>query len=760
MPVTVNPVEGDPVQPLAFLGASPEPAVVVDADGHVVYANPNACRLLAYDAEDALVGQPVKAILPDLAMPLTEPAIAEQTAVRRGGWPLPAEVAIIPVVDQAAAILVVRDLTDRKRAATAESRLALVVRSSHEAIIAWTLDGVITDWNPAATELYGHRTEEVIGRRTRELVPAHRQAEEQEILAKIGRGEVIARHHTVRHRADGSPIKVSISVLPITDDSGEIVGGASISRAVTSNELAEAKIVGLLEAAPDAIVAIDASGRIVLANAETTRMLGYPRDELIGQPVEILIPDELRTRHVEFRTRYIDDPVNRPMGIGGQQLMAQRKDGSRFPADISLSSMETDEGLLVAAAIRDATERLAEQAEHDRLKAVAEAERLARRLQQTQRLESLGQLAGGVAHDFNNLLAVIVNYAAFVAEEAGTAAEADPDRWSPVVRDVEQIQRAADRGITLTHQLLAFGRREVARPRLISLNQVIYEVHRMLGRSLGEHVELRSHLSDDLWPVKADPAQFEQVLVNLAVNARDAMPGGGSITFSSDNVMIAGPTSSLPPGRYVRVRVADTGAGMPPDVAARAFEPFFTTKPKGEGTGLGLATVYGIVTEAGGDVQITSEPGQGTCFILLLPATEGPLHTDEPVATTRRGSSGETVLICEDEPAIREVTRRLLARHGYEVLLAEDGMDAIRLARTREGPLDLLLTDVVMPQVLGKDVAEAILAVRPDVKVLYMSGYARPVLAGTGTLEAGVNLLEKPFSEAVLLEAVREVLDA
>jgi len=279
MPVTVNPVEGDPVQPLAFLGASPEPAVVVDADGHVVYANPNACRLLAYDAEDALVGQPVKAILPDLAMPLTEPAIAEQTAVRRGGWPLPAEVAIIPVVDQAAAILVVRDLTDRKRAATAESRLALVVRSSHEAIIAWTLDGVITDWNPAATELYGHRAEEVIGRRTRELVPAHRQAEEQEILAKIGRGEVIARHHTVRHRADGSPIKVSISVLPITDDSGEIVGGASISRAVTSNELAEAKIVGLLEAAPDAIVAIDASGRIVLANAETTRMLGYPRED-------------------------------------------------------------------------------------------------------------------------------------------------------------------------------------------------------------------------------------------------------------------------------------------------------------------------------------------------------------------------------------------------------------------------------------------------------------------------------------------------
>jgi PAS domain S-box-containing protein len=637
--------------------------------------------------------------------------------------------------------------------------LALMVRSSHEAIITWRLDGVITDWNPAAVALYGHRAEEAIGRRTVDLVPPERRDEEEQILAKVSRGELVPRHHTVRHRSDGTPVKVSISVLPITDDNGEVVGAASISRAVTIHEMADAMIVGLVEAAPDAIVAIDRTGRIALANAQTSRLLGYPREELTGRPVEILVPDELRERHIEFRNRYLEDPVNRPMGRTGQQLMAQRKDGSRFPADISLSSLVTDEGLLVVAAIRDATERLAAQAEHDRLKAVAEEERLARRLQQTQRLESLGQLAGGVAHDFNNLLAVIVNYAAFVAEEVGNAAESDPDRWSPVARDMEQIQRAADRGITLTHQLLAFGRREVARPRLISLNQVINEVHRMLGRSLGEHVELRSHLSEDLWPVKADPAQFEQVLVNLAVNARDAMPGGGSITFSTDNVTVVEPTSSLPPGRYVRVRVADTGAGMPPDVAARAFEPFFTTKPKGEGTGLGLATVYGIVTETGGDVQISSQPGQGTCFILLLPATEGPLHTEEPVSVVRHGSAGETVLICEDEPAIREVTRRILARHGYQVILAQDGMDAIQLARTREGGLDLLLTDVVMPQVLGKDVAEAIRAVRPEVKVLYMSGYARPMLAGSGSLEAGVSLLEKPFSEAVLLAAVREVLD-
>jgi signal transduction histidine kinase len=459
------------------------------------------------------------------------------------------------------------------------------------------------------------------------------------------------------------------------------------------------------------------------------------------------------------------------MGAADQQLMAQRKDGSHFPADISLSSLETTDGVLVAAAIRDASERLAAQAERDRLKALAEEERLARRLQQVQRLESLGQLAGGVAHDFNNLLAVIVNYAAFVAEETLAASEEDPDRWGPVLRDVEQIQRAADRGIALSHQVLAFGRREVAQPRVLSLNSVIDDVRRMLGRSLGEHVELRTHLADDAWPVHADPGQLEQVLVNLSVNARDAMPGGGSVTFCTDNVVIAEDGGTLPPGRYLRLRVADTGTGMPPEVVARAFEPFFTTKPKGEGTGLGLATVHGIVTETGGDVQISSEPGTGTCSTLLLPAAstraaasaaggaEASLAAEAGGAAqaARPGGGGETILVCEDEPAIREVTRRILARHGYRVILADDSMDAIRRAGAVEGPLHLLLTDVVMPQVLGKDVAEAVRAARPGIKVLYMSGYARRSL--TESLGSGASLLEKPFSEDVLLAAVRDVLD-
>ncbi|GIJ59640.1 hypothetical protein Vau01_071560 [Virgisporangium aurantiacum] len=743
---------------LGYIWAAPDPILIVDADGLIEFVNMSALRLFDYTAPE-LIGQPVKVVLPDLRMPPFGPPVCEQHALRRDGSPLPAEVTVNQG-DGEPAIVVVRDRTDRKRAAAAEARLALIVRSSHEAIIARNLDGIVTDWNPGATRLYGFRPEEVIGRRGADLVPEHRRVEEETIMAAVGRGQVIDRHRAVRHRKDGTPIQVSITMSPITDDDGEIVGVASISQAVSADELADAKIVGVLEAAPDAIVVTDAKGFIVLVNAQTSRLFGYHRDELVGQPVEMLVPTDRRRAHVAHRTRYVARPLTRPMGDGDEQLMAQRKDGILVPVDISLSSVQTDDGLLVAAAIRDATDRLTARAENDRLTAIAEQERLGRLLQQNQRMESLGQLAGGIAHDFNNLLAVIVNYAAFVAEAVGSAGEAEPDRWGPVTRDVEQLRSAADRGIALTHQLLAFGRREVSRPRPMTVNAVVNDVYRLLGRSLGEHVGLRCRLADDLWLVRADPAQIEQVLVNLALNARDAMPGGGTITITTENEVFTEHTDVVWPGRYVRIRVTDTGAGMPPEVMARAFEPFFTTRQRGEGSGLGLATVHGIVTEAAGSIRISSRPNNGTTVTILLPATDEPLRTGEKGAVLRSAGSGETVLICEDEPAIREVARRILARNGYEVILADDGLHAIRMASAHTGPLHLLLTDVVMPQVLGKDVAGAVRAVRGDVKVLFMSGYARPVLAGSGTLEAGVSLLAKPFSEEDLLAAVREVLDA
>jgi PAS domain S-box-containing protein len=525
----------------------------------------------------------------------------------------------------------------------------------------------------------------------------------------------------------------------------------------------DARFLGLLEAAPDAIICVDSDGRILLVNGQTERLFGYGREELIGHHVDVLVPEAARGVHAAHRSNYVKRPVARPMGAG-MPLAGRRKDGSQFPAEISLSSIETDEGILVCAAIRDVTKRLEEQAERERLRAQAERERLERQLHQSQRLESLGQLAGGVAHDFNNLLGVILNYASFVAQEIAARAAESGDDWAAVRSDLDEIQRAAERATNLTHQLLAFGRREVVKPVVLSCNEVIRDIERLLRRTLGEHIELVTELSDDLDVVMADPGQLEQVLVNLAVNARDAMPAGGKLVLESRNVIVdeeyIARRSLMQPGRYVRLRVSDTGAGMERETIVRAFEPFFTTKPKGEGSGLGLATVYGIVKQSGGDVEIYSEAGLGTTVSILLPASEASVSAPSEPVPARRLVGNETVLVVEDEDAMRELTRRILTRHGYDVLVAARGDEAAWLARQHAGKIDLLLTDVVMPQMLGKEVVERVSAVRPGIRVLYMSGYAQPILTSQGTLEPGVTLVEKPFSERMLLAKLREVLDA
>ncbi|MGZ4806692.1 MAG: PAS domain S-box protein [Ilumatobacteraceae bacterium] len=520
----------------------------------------------------------------------------------------------------------------------------------------------------------------------------------------------------------------------------------------------------LLEAAPDAIVGVNDDGRITLVNAQTERLFGYARDELLGQPIEILVPVQARRVHPHRRAAYLEDPRHRPMGAG-MELAGRRKDGTEFPAEISLSALDSEQGRIVSVAVRDVTERIEAQAERERLKAEAEHERHEARTQQSQRLESLGQLAGGVAHDFNNLLAVILNYTTFVNEEVTiAAAEPNGDRWEAVRQDVEQIQLAAGRAIALTHQLLAFGRREVVRPQALSLNEVVGGIEQLLRRTIGEHVQLEIQADRDLVSVMADRGQIEQVLVNLAVNARDAMPGGGQLTVETRNLHVDAGYAAITgrdvkPGCYVNLRVSDTGEGMERDVLERAFEPFFTTKPKGEGSGLGLATVYGIITQAGGIAWIYSNPGIGTTFSALLPASDATPLAVEPalVGTCARG--GETVLVVEDEDALREVTRRILTRNGHTVLTASSGAEAIRKAQLHEGEIQLLITDVVMPHMLGKEVAEGVRAVRRDIRVLFMSGYARPVLASQGTVDVGVSLLEKPFTEASLLARVRELLD-
>ncbi|MEU8817721.1 ATP-binding protein [Actinoplanes sp. NPDC048796] len=491
---------------------------------------------------------------------------------------------------------------------------------------------------------------------------------------------------------------------------------------------------GLLQAAPDAILVISGS-TIVLANDRALELYGYARDELVGRDINDLVTEDARTMLPERRRRIEE---GRPGPIGAVTTTVRRRDGSEVPVESSVSIVDTPQGRLALAVVRDLSERDRAEQEKARLRAEAQAHR-------SQRLESLGQLAGGIAHDFNNMLGVIVNYASFVVEEAESA---QPD-VTMIAADAKQVIKAGERGTDLTHQLLAFARREVVRPQVLDLNKVIAAVEAMLRRSIGEHITLLFRPEPDLPPVTFDPGQIEQMLVNLALNARDAMPSGGNLVIDTGRH-----------GDQVRLRISDSGKGMTPEVVERAFEPFFTTKASGEATGLGLATVYGIVTQADGEVGITSEPGLGTTVTVLLPAAATSATSPavaEPAADTR--GRGETLLVVEDEDALRDVAGRILSGAGYQVLKAECGTKALDVAARHSGQIDLLLSDVVMPGMLGKELAERLVRERPDTRVLYMSGYAQPVLHTQGTLDPGVALLEKPFTADDLLTAVRKRLD-
>ena len=398
---------------------------------------------------------------------------------------------------------------------------------------------------------------------------------------------------------------------------------------------------------------------------------------------------------------------------------------------------------------------LEEQAARERLQAQAERERLENRVHQSQRLESLGLLAGGVAHDFNNLLAVILNCAAFVAE-ATTDDEA-------VQADVQEIRKAARQAAQLTRQLLIFGRRERVQLEALDLGAVVADVQTLLARSIGEHVKLVVHTVASLPPVRGDRSQIEAVLVNLAVNARDAMPDGGTLTIESGVTLLDGDQAGLfpplPAGSYVTLSVTDTGVGMSPDVVMRIFEPFFTTKPQGHGTGLGLATVHGIVAGAGGGLSVQSELGAGTTIRAFFPAADQAAvakATPPPAVDVR--SRGETLLVVEDEPAVLQLVVRMLRRNGYSVIAAATAAQALTLAA--EHDFDMLLTDVVMPEMSGLELAERISQLRPAASVLFMSGYSPDLFGDKRGIAEGIRLLQKPFTEQALLEGIRPAMAA
>ncbi len=528
------------------------------------------------------------------------------------------------------------------------------------------------------------------------------------------------------------------------------------------------ELVAILASTRDAIIGSTQLGVINRWNPAAADLYGYAAEEILGRNTEVLVAPDRRRQEAEVFRRVV-----RGGSTEHHETTRVAKDGSVIAVSLTTSAFRgAADGVVGAVTVSRRLDELPESQDRSEaiemhgLAADADMDPVDAQLQQTQRMEVLGRLAGGVAHDFNNLLAVILNYAAFVSEELTAGAESASDseqRRQAVQRDVGQIQRAAERATDLTHQLLAFARREVVQARVLDLNYAVAGVEELLRRTLGEDMELVINLADDLWPILADPGQIEQILVNLAVNASDAMPGGGTLRIDTANVAVDADSvaggSPAQPGQYVRLRVSDTGAGMPAEVVAHAFEPFYTTKGEGAGTGLGLATVYGIVTQAEATIAIQSEPGAGTTFSIMFPVTDEAAASIEEATSYERTPKGETVLVVEDEEALREVTERIFTRNGYRVITAANGSDALALVARHDGEIHLLVTDVVMPKMLGKEVAERVRELRPDIKVLFMSGYAQPVLASQGRLEPGVALVDKPFSEAALLAKAGQVLN-
>lgn len=636
-----------------FLETIPDAIVAVDAGGTIVQVNSQTEHLFGYDTDD-LIGRPIETLVPERFRVahqqhrgnfVTVPKVRRMGAgldlygKRRDGSEFPVEISLSPVMtDEGMLVLsAIRDISDRKkieedlRRANEElhqksaqeigeyrARLASIIDSSEDAILGKDLNGIITAWNKGAERIYGYTKDEVLGQSISMLLPKDRPDEVESILARIRRGEHIEHYETVRINKEGKHHNVSLSVSPLRDASGKIVGASVIARDITAQKRAE---------------------------------------------------DHLR---------------------------------------------------------------------------------------QAQKMEAIGRLAGGVAHDFNNILGIITACSEFLRDRV--------DNNPSLGQYVENIRKAAERGATLTRQLSAFSRKQTVRPIIVDINERLRDITKLLRPLMGDDVELVVLPRSTSALVEIDPGQLDQIVVNLAVNARDAMPRGGKLILETSVVSLdqvfTEQHQPMKAGNYVMLAVSDTGTGMDEETASRIFEPFFTTKELGKGTGLGLATVYGIVQQSGGHVWVYSEVGRGTTFKIYLPQAEFKIGTEskaetETVLPPRQGT---TILLVEDDEVMRRLTLQSLEEHGYTVLEARDGKTALEAVQLHPGQIDLLLTDVVMRGISGPELVMRLGKLQPGLKVVYMSGYTGELIGEHELIDGKVTLLEKPFSRTTLLNAIHTAL--
>ena len=743
-----------------LLEAAPDAMVVVDQAGGIILLNLQAEREFGYQ-RDELIGQHVTSIIPEgfaerlIADDLrsSADALAQQMGTgielvgrRKDGSEFPIEIMLSPLKN-AEGILVtaaIRNISVRKAAEAALSEQARLLDLARDAIFTTDRQSRITYWSKGAETTYGWTAEEVMGQAAHELLRSvlpESLAAAAATLEAAGDWEGELRHTT----REGRMLIVHSRRSVERGVDGSVRASLQIDRDITARKALEehlaqmeARYRGLLEAAPDAMVVVNPAGSIVLLNLQAEKQFGYQRDELIGQQVTNIIPEGFAERLIADDLRSAADALAQQIGTG-IQLVGRRKNGSEFPIEIMLSPLESAEGTLITAAIRS-----------------KEAEG---QLLQSQKLESIGRLAGGIAHDFNNMLFVIHGYAELLSDDLAPRNRPlrDPDG---ALENVNAISRAAERAAMLTAQLLAFSRQQVISPTALDVNAAVDGLEPMVSQLIGANVRLVVKLAHEACVIRADAGQFDQIVVNLVVNARDAMPDGGTVTIETEIVLVDDSYGlshlDVKPGPYVVVSVSDTGIGMDHATRELIFEPFFTTKGQGKGTGLGLATAYGIVRQAGGHIWVYSELGIGSSFKLYFPRIESEATMEAPVPLAPVAAGSGTVLVVEDDRVVRDMTTRLLSRAGYTVISAAGSAGAMALLTQGEEPIEVLITDVIMPGLSGVDLAEWTMDRYPRVGVVLLSGYTAGTLDLERVTARGATFVSKPVTSSRLTVAVRQ----
>ena len=637
----------------------------------------------------------------------------------------------------------------RRRAEAAlresEDRHRDLIEHSRDLICTHDLTGRILSVNQTAAELLGYDQETLLTKNIKEILFSGSENQFDSYIAELRKtggaqgtmpvqtrvGERRVWDYSNTLRTDG------VAVPIVRAMAHDVTEQSQAESALRENQ---ARLAGIVNSAMDAIISVDSEQKIVLFNAAAERILGCPATEAIGQSIDRFIPQRFREQHQKHIRNFGETGVTLRSMHSFAELTALRADSEQFPIEASISQIEVAGQKLFTVILRDITER----------------KQLEEQFRQSQKMEAIGRLAGGVAHDFNNMLTAIIGYSQLV--------QAQLDDASPLRRDIQEIEKAGHRAAGLTAQLLAFSRKQVLQPRVLDLNEVISDVDKMLRRLIGEDIDLVTIAMPDLGRVKADPGQLEQILLNLAVNSRDAMPRGGKLTIETANIELdeiyASSHADVVPGPYVMLAVSDTGHGLDAETQSHIFEPFFTTKVQGKGTGLGLSTVFGIVKQSGGHVWVYSEPGHGAAFKVYFPRVDEP--ADAAAAPTKSVESlygSENILVVEDDEAVRDVSRLALEKYGYTVLEAERGTQALEAFGPLATAIDLVVTDVIMAGMSGPGLVARLQKLHPDVKVLYVSGYTEEATIHHGVLTEGIAFLQKPFTPDGLVRKVRQLLD-